>query len=310
MLPSRRRIASDFSNPSFSYPEPTITARQLIQVARPGLWSTQLWFYLLPLGGHRLLDTVGFWLGAVYVMFPLGLLLYGWNDWADYETDRLNPRKGNLLFGARLPAEALKRLPWMIAVVQIPFFVAFTLLIGAKFLLWIAAAVAVNACYNSPAINFKGRPLLDALSQSGYLLVFVLASWVNNVPQLPWPVFLFGLLFAIHSHLLAEITDIEPDRAAGRRTTAVAIGGGRTKLVVALILLAESTLLFAYFSQTAMGRLAAGFLLLAGVGFAGDGWLRGGRTIAPRHLAYVLVAWNVVAVASMYLVWRNGLFVR
>ncbi len=274
------------------------------------MWSTQLWFYLLPLGGYRLLDTAGFWLGAVYVTFPLGLLLYGWNDWADFETDQLNPRKGNLLFGARLSADSLARLPWIIAAVQVPFFIAFTLLVGAKFLLWIAAAVAVNACYNLPAINFKGRPLLDALSQGGYLLVFVLASWVNDVPQLPWQVFLFGLLFAVHSHLLAEVTDIEPDRAAGRRTTAVVIGSARTKLVVAALLFAEAVVLLAYLHQSAMGRLAAGFLLLAGLGFAIDFWLRGDRTIAPGALAGVLVAWNIVAIASMYLVWRSGLFVQ
>lgn len=243
-------------------------------------------------------------------MFPLSLLLYGWNDWADYETDQLNPRKGNLLFGARLPADALQQLPWIIAAVQLPFFALFTWLVGAKFLLWIAAAVAVNACYNLPAINFKGRPLLDTLSQSGYLLVFVLASWVNDVPQLPWPVFLFGVLFAMHSHLLAEVTDIEPDRAAGRRTTAVVIGAARTKLVVAGLLLTEAAVLFAYFRQTAIGQLAAGFLLLAGVGFGGDYLLRGERTIAPRHLASVLVVWNIVAIASMYLVWRSGLFVQ
>jgi 4-hydroxybenzoate polyprenyltransferase len=31
----------------------------------------------------------------------MGLLIYGWNDIVDYEADRLNPRKGTFLFGAR-----------------------------------------------------------------------------------------------------------------------------------------------------------------------------------------------------------------
>lgn len=273
-----------------------------------------MWFYLLPLGGHRLLDTPAFWLGAVYVTFPLGLLLYGWNDWADYETDRRNPRKGNLLFGARLSREQLRRLPWIIACVQVPFLLAITWLIGPKFLLWIAAALAVNACYNLPAINFKGRPFWDAVSQSGYLLVFVLASWVNDVPQLTWPIFLFGLLFAMHSHLLGEIPDIAPDAAAGRRTTAVALGPARTKALVAGLLLTESLLLATFAGESPVGQrglarwLVAGFLAAAGVGFALDSILRGGRLLGHRQLAWILIAWNLVAIASMYFVWKTSLF--
>ncbi len=292
----------------------TITAGQLIEVARPALWSTHLWFYLLPLGGYRVLDTVGFWLGAVYVTFPLGLLLYGWNDWADYETDRRNPRKGNLLFGAKLSLAALAALPWRIALVQIPFFIGFTWLIGAKFLLWIAAALVVNACYNLPRLNFKGRPLLDVVSQSGYLLVFVLASWANDVPQLPWPVFVFGLLFAMHSHLLAEIVDIEPDRMAGRRTTAVVMGAAGAKLAVAIMLFCEAGVV-ALFIDVGSGLAGYGkwmvvaFLGTAGVGFATNLLVRGGETVSNRHLAWVLIAWNLVAIGSMYFIWRAGLFV-
>ncbi|WP_442484391.1 UbiA family prenyltransferase [Aeoliella sp. SH292] len=289
----------------------------MLQVARPGLWSTHLWFYLLPLGGYRVLDTLGFWLGAVYVTFPLGLLLYGWNDWADYETDSRNPRKGNVLFGARLSKPSLAKLPWWIAVVQVPFFIAFIWLVGAKFLLWIAAAVVVNTLYNSPRLDFKGRPLLDVLCQSGYLLVFVLASWVNDVPQLPWPVFIFGMLFAMHSHLLGETADVGPDRAAGRRTTAVVIGVRWTKLVVAALLFIEAGVLANWVGDVSTSyeaelarRWVVGFLALAGLGFLIDAAVHGNRAIPARHLAIVLIVWNLVAIASMYAVWRAGFFVQ
>lgn len=282
-----------------------------------------MWFYLLPLGGYRLLHEPTFWLGAVYVTFPLGLLLYGWNDWADYETDRLNPRKGNFLFGAQLPPVELARLPWLVALVQLPFFAAFLFFIGWEFWLWIAAALLVNACYNLPSLNFKGRPLLDVLSQSGYLLVFVLSSWVNDVPQLPWSAMLFGLLFAMHSHLLGEIADIAPDRAAGRTTTAVVIGAARTKLVVAGLLLLESFVALTYFGNSANlpttgdadyliridRHTIAAFLAMAGIGFLIDWALRGGQTISDRALAGVLIAWNVVTLASMHFVWRSAPFV-
>jgi len=41
--------------------------------------------------------SLPFWIGAIYVCFPLGLLLYGWNDLGDVDTDRQNPRKDSWL---------------------------------------------------------------------------------------------------------------------------------------------------------------------------------------------------------------------
>ena len=71
-------------------------------------------------------SSVPFWLGAVYVCFPLGLLTYGWNDLGDNETDRFNPRKDSWLFGAIPNATLRKHLPWIILATQVPFLVIFT----------------------------------------------------------------------------------------------------------------------------------------------------------------------------------------
>ena len=283
----------------------TLNVRRSLEVARPGFWSTQLWFYLLPLGGHQLLDHPGFWLGVVYATFPLGHLLYGWNDLADHRTDRLNPRKGNLLFGAKLAPEQLQQLPRQMLLVQLPFAVAFAWLIGWKALWWYAATLAVNAIYNWPHIGFKSRPFLDLANQTGYLLLFVLSSWLCDVPQLPWPAFVFGALFAMHSHLLGQMSDVEPDRAAGRRTTAVAIGVANSKLLAGSLLLCEAWLIHRYFHSPVL----VAFLFAAGIGFWGDCFLRGNRTVSDQQLKWVLIAWNVVAVLSMYWVWREGIFV-
>jgi len=64
--------------------------RSTIEVARPDFWSTQLWFFLLPLGGQQLFGQPGFWLGVLYATFPLRHLLYGWNDLADHQTEWLS----------------------------------------------------------------------------------------------------------------------------------------------------------------------------------------------------------------------------
>ena len=182
----------------------------MIKVARPGFWTTSLWFYLLPLGQRHVFTAWTFWLGAVYVTLPLGLLIYGWNDLVDAETDRRNPRKGTFLFGARGNEAQLAALPPWIFAVQALFGAAFVCVLGAKALGWLAALLAATAVYNWPPPGLKGRPPFDMLNQIGYLLVFVLSSWLNGVPQLPWQTFVFGALFAMHSHLFGQIMDVEP----------------------------------------------------------------------------------------------------
>ncbi len=97
----------------------------LLQVSRPGLWSTTALFYLMPLGHADLLHSRTLWLGLFYVLFPLGFLLYGVNDIVDAEADRVNPRKGTFLFGSLGAAEQLAALRWKIAAVQIPFLIHF-----------------------------------------------------------------------------------------------------------------------------------------------------------------------------------------
>ena len=90
--------------------------------------------------------------------FPLGLLIYGWNDVVDFEVDRFNPRKGTYLFGARGTPERLARLPWRIALMQVAFAILFTLLLGPEALAWFAALIVPTALYNRRPFAFKGRP--------------------------------------------------------------------------------------------------------------------------------------------------------
>ena len=272
----------------------------ILQASRPGLWLTSIWFYLLPLGGRHVFDSVAFWLGVAYVCFPLGLLLYGWNDCVDFEADQLNPRKGSFLFGARGSLEQLRKLPVRIALAQAPFLAAFCYLGGLRMMWWFAGTVAAAAIYNWPRFGFKARPPLEILNQSGYLLVFVLSSWLNHVPQLSWPALLFGAMFAMHSHVFGEIMDLEPDRDTGRRTTAVVIGRVPAKLLIVAFLFAESVLVFIFFRDAVLSS----FLLASGAWFVLDAALLWrGRPYSPAQMRFALIAWNAIALSSMPWVW-------
>ena len=275
----------------------------LVKVARPGFWTTSLWFYLLPLGQRHVFGQWTFWLGFIYVMFPLGLLIYGWNDLVDAETDRLNPRKGTFLFGARPNDDQLAALPWHIVLVELPFAVAFVCLFGLKAVAWLLALGFATMIYNWPPPGLKGRPPFELLNQAGYLLVFVLSSWLNGAPQLPWQTFLFGALFAMHSHLFGQIMDVEPDSLSGRRTTAVLIGVVPAKLLVCGFLLAESILVAMCFHD---GWIAA-FLGASAAWFALDATLLWGRrNYRPAEMRFFLLGWNAAAVASMGWVWATA----
>jgi len=276
----------------------------LLKVSRPGFWLTAVWFYLLPLAQVRLLDSGRFWLGIVYTSFGLGFILYGWNDLVDAETDRFNPRKDSFLFGARGTPAQLARLPWQIAVVQAPFLAVFVWLEGPRMLAWMAALVLATFLYNTwPPPGLKGRPPFELLNQLGYLLVFVLSSWLNQVPELPWPTFVFGALFAMHSHLFGEIMDVGPDRAAGRRTTAALLGVRRAKFLLVGFLAVESALVLHWFKNPVIGgglAVAAGWFLLDALVL----WREQNYTTA--QMKFFFLAWNAAALASMVWIWRTA----
>ena len=255
---------------------------------------------MLPLGGRNLFYSVPFWLGLAYVTFPMGLLLYGWNDCVDFDVDRVNPRKGSFLFGARGSIDQLRRLPLRIALVQAPFLVAFCYLRGWPMLVCLAGVVAAAAVYNWPRYGFKSRPPLEILNQAGYLFVFLLSSWMNCVPQLRWPALLFGALFAMHSHVFGEIMDLEPDRSVGSRTTAVVIGRVPAKLLIALFLAGETVLVSVFFRDLAL----SGFLLASAAWFVLDATLLWrSRPYTPPQMRFAMLAWNAIALCSMPWVW-------
>jgi 4-hydroxybenzoate polyprenyltransferase len=275
----------------------------LLQVSRPGLWSTTALFYLMPLGHADFLHSGKLWLGLFFVLFPLGLVLYGVNDIVDAETDALNPRKGTFMFGSRGAREQLAALKWQIAVVQIPFAIAFHFFVGPRVLWWYALLLLAVGLYNAPGIAWKGRPPFDVLIQASYLLVFVLSSWLNNAPQLPWQTFLFGAMFAMHSHIFGEVMDIEPDRLSGRRTTATSVGRVRAKFLIAAFLFIETALVQIYFRDW----IISGFLAFGALWFLIDATLLWkSRAYSPREMRLFLWGWNAAALMGMFWNWTHG----
>lgn len=279
----------------------------LLQVSRPGLWSTTAMFYLMPLGHADFLHSGKLWLGLFFVLFPLGLLLYGVNDIVDAEGDLLNPRKGTYLFGARGAREQLLALKWQIGLAQVPFLATFFFLMGPRIFWWYAVLLVAVGIYNAPRFGWKGRPPFDVLIQASYLLVFVLSSWLNGAAQLPWQTFLFGALFAMHSHVFGEVMDIEPDKLSGRQTTSTRIGRVPAKFLIAAFLGIETLLVWFYFRDWVVTT----FLALGALWFVLDATLIWrGRKYLPKEMRLFLWGWNLTAALGILWNWSAANLIR
>lgn len=137
----------------------------------------------------------------------------------------------------------------------------------------------------------------------GYVFVAFFSTELNGLQQIPWQTVLYLSLFAFQAHIAGEIMDLEPDRLAGKRTTATLLGRQKTKGVMLVLLLLEVYLLYFWFQDAVL----AGFLAVF------SGWLVLDLFFIFKGKPYTLWqmklfgwAMNGVAFASMLWVLYSG----
>ena len=275
-----------------------------LKSSRPGLWFATLWLYLLPTSQmNEIWMSVPFWIGVLYVTYPMNLLVYGWNDLVDAEADKYNQRKDSFLFGARGSIAENKTLTKAIIVSQlltVPLILYFT---GPMFLILFAAFLLINWLYNLPERGLRSMPPLELLCQIGYLLVVPISIMLNDTNPLPTWSYIYLILFAWQSHLIGEVMDIEPDKLAGKTTTAVIIGMKKTKALIIFLVTIEVLLLILIFEDYFFASILGAGLI----------WLLIDLFIIYKNKTYTLFEMklfaymsNVVAVISMAYVWWSG----
>jgi 4-hydroxybenzoate polyprenyltransferase len=275
-----------------------------LKISRPGLWFPTIWIYLIPfnLSDEFWLDPI-FWLGLFFVTFPLNYLVYGLNDYNDVKADSVNTRKGNFLFGAKASKEVLRNLPKKIFIVLLPFIIGFTYLSGYKILLLLGLIILVNIVYNFSPFRIKERPPFEILIQVGYILTAYISIFLNNLSMLPWQTLVYLSLFAFQAHIAGEIMDIDPDRLAGKRTTATLIGRKNTKFIMLLLLIVESYLLFMWFQD----YILSGFLGMFALWFLIDIFIVfKDRPYSLDQMKFFGIAINLSALLSMLWVLYSG----
>ena len=275
-----------------------------LKISRPGLWFPTIWMYLVPFSFQDAFwKEPIFWIGFLFVTFPLNYLVYGLNDYNDYKADEVNDRKGNFLFGAKSTRLQLASLPKKISLVIVPFIFGFTIHSGYKMLLLLLFMIGVNILYNFKPFRIKERPPFEIIIQVGYVVTGIFSVLLNEQPMLPWQTLFYLCLFAFQAHIAGEIMDIEPDRKAGKRTTASILGRQKTKLLMLALLILETYILSCWFQD----YMLAGFLGVFSLWLIIDAFvIFKNRPYSLSQMKLFGLAMNVSAILSMLWILYSG----
>ncbi|WP_435319211.1 prenyltransferase [Haloarchaeobius sp. TZWSO28] len=171
----------------------------------------------------------------LYFTFPANVFLYGVNDVFDRDVDEHNPKKEDKEVRYR-DSPAVNVLILASGVIGLPFVFVLSQEAGIAMALYYVLAVQ----YSAPPFRFKTKPLFDSLSNGLYVLpgVVAYAALAGEFP--PLLAIAGGWLWTMGMHTFSAIPDIEPDRAAGIRTTATFLGESRTYAYCGLTWLAAA----------------------------------------------------------------------
>ncbi|SFG51232.1 4-hydroxybenzoate polyprenyltransferase [Halopelagius inordinatus] len=201
--------------------------RYLLTLSRP-----RFWLYLagpMLVGVAFAAETVpelydpGVAVAVAYFLLPANVYLYGVNDAFDAEIDESNPKKER------------KEARWRDDGVVRAVVVACGLLGAVPFavlpsLAWpyLAGFLFLATEYSAPPLRFKTTPFLDSLSNGLYILPGAAAYAAVSGSHPPAAALAGAWFWAMGMHTFSAIPDVEPDRAAGIRTTATFLGERRT----------------------------------------------------------------------------------
>ncbi|MHC3436990.1 prenyltransferase [Natrialbaceae archaeon A-gly3] len=158
-----------------------------------------------------------------YFLLPANVFLYGINDVYDREIDAENPKKE----GREARYEGQRFVPGVVAVCVV-LAIPLLALVSLSAWAWVAVFLLLGAAYSAPPARFKTTPVLDSVSNGLYVTPGIAAYVAVSGSQPPLIAIAGAWLWAMGMHTFSAIPDIEPDRRAGIRTTATALGEPRT----------------------------------------------------------------------------------
>lgn len=235
---------------------------RLIEISRPVLWVNTIGTTVIAMWLAGELWTWQIVPILVWVTFPFNLLIYGVNDIYDQDTDADNDRKGGY-GGAKIRPHETRIIGWGVVLTNLPFFVYFALTLPWPAVAWMAAYAFSFWQYSARPLRFKGRPILDSLSNADYAFPLVFVPYALGV-QPVWEAAIGLMAWSMAKHVYDAIQDIDEDKSVGIITTAVKFGV-RGALVWSSVWWVVSTALFALVNipVAVVNAALAGWLVVA-----------------------------------------------
>jgi 4-hydroxybenzoate polyprenyltransferase len=203
--------------------------RRLIEISRPVLWVNTIGTTVIAMWLAGELWTWSIVPILIWVTFPFNLLIYGVNDIYDQDTDADNDRKGGY-GGAKIKPHETRMIGWGVILTNVPFFIYFAIALplqvgwmGVFALAWMGLYAFSFWQYSATPWRFKGRPILDSLSNADYAFPLVFVPFALGVEPL-WPAAIGLMAWSMAKHVYDAIQDIDEDSEAGIITTAVKFG--------------------------------------------------------------------------------------
>lgn len=176
------------------------------------------------LGAETLSDfyNLDYYLYLFYFFFLANVFIYGVNDLFDVSTDKDNPKKDEKEH--RLVREKVRDLKSILYVTVI---ISLFLLIFQNN--WLERAVFstflfLSYFYSATPLRFKSKPVLDFSSNMLYIMPGMFAYVLVSSRFPPTLLVLAGFFHISAMHLFSAIPDIDYDKKAGIKTTAVILG--------------------------------------------------------------------------------------
>ena len=285
--------------------------RVSLKVARPYFWLISVWTYVLPTGMQGdLLWRLRYWVGVAYSTYPANLLVYLMNDLADVEVDALNPRKNSSAdfgTGAKERLATLQAVKPLAGLIQIPFLAYFCLYINPLWVaLWFGTTYTINWSYNYGPHFSSNYPPMDLLVPGGYMGFAPLSVMLNGTEPVNLRSWIHMYVFVVRGQFWMQTFDIEPDAAAGRRTTAVVLGRWGSYAVLALMLVLENIFVVYCFSSIHLRLFSAGSFLILLAQVVTD--YRRGVPITIQSIKTTFLCFGLAGFGLMVQTWRTGSF--
>jgi 4-hydroxybenzoate polyprenyltransferase len=216
----------------------------LIKVSTPVGWGAAPLVFLIGLIVSGSTTITPLLIIQIFMLsFPLCILGYGINDIYDYETDKINPRKGDLdggfLEGVILEPEYHSYIKNVSFLVIVLLFLTSFLTLSIANILGMLLLVFFAYFYSAPPLRFKERPPLDSFSNgilyffAPFLLGFSFGgSIINNFDI--WAYYSLLTVCVMGIHAFSTIIDYDVDKKVGIKTFAT-VFGKRSAALFALI---------------------------------------------------------------------------